>query len=310
MARGKAMHGLGDRIFKTVTLLFASAVILLALGMALQLWLASRESIRVMGWKFLTTSDWDPVKEVFGVLPFVYGTLVSSLIAFLIAAPMGIGIALFLAELAPARLSGPLSFLVEILAAIPSVVFGLWGMFVLAPFLRVHLYPWLLRWPGKPFFAPPSTGLSLLTAGLILSIMILPTIMSISREVFNSVPNSYRESALALGATRWETIILAVLKPSKAGLVGASILGLGRALGETMAVTMVIGNRAEASSNLLGPSDSMASVIANQFTEATGSLHLSALAETGLLLMGLTVILNILARLLIWATTTRYRAVR
>jgi phosphate transport system permease protein len=304
----QANHGRGDRVFTALTFLFAASVVLLALGMAFQLWKASRPSIHATGLGFISGTDWDPVRDSYGALPYVYGTLVSSLIAFAIATPLGVGIALFLAEWAPASLAGPLSFLVEILAAIPSVVYGLWGMFVLAPFFRGHVDPLLMRFPGNPFFLPPSMGLSLLTAGVLLAIMILPTVMSISREIFHTIPTSYRESVLALGATRWETALLAVLRPSRSGLVGAAMLGLGRALGETMAVTMVIGNRAEISANLLAPSDSMASVIANQFSEATSSLHLSALAEVGLLLLGVTVLLNVLARLLVLFTAGRVQA--
>jgi phosphate transport system permease protein len=300
--------GFGDRLFNGVTFFFALCIVVLALGMAWQMWMASRESIHASGWHFLASQDWDPVKESFGSLAFVFGTLVSAAIAFAVAVPLALAIAIYLAELAPSSIAGPLSFLVEILAAIPSVVYGLWGMFVLAPFLRIWVFPVLMKAIGKPFFVGPSIGLSLFTSGILLAIMILPTIMSISREVFRTVPNSLRESALALGATRWEMIVLAVLKPSRTGLMGAAILGLGRALGETMAVTMVIGNRAEITANLLAPSDSMASVIANQFSEATSSVHLAALAELGLLLMGVTILLNILARVLLWATTSKYKA--
>ena len=263
-------------------------------------------SIRASGWNFLSSSDWDPVKGIFGSVPFVYGTIVSSLIALLIATPFGLGISLFLTELAPLKLRDPVAFIIEILAAIPSVVFGLWGIFLLAPFMRVHVDPFLAKLGGLlglPFFKEPSTGLSLFTAGVILSIMILPTITAISREVFESIPNSYRESAKAIGATNWETILLAVVQPSKVGVLGAIMLALGRALGETMAVTMVIGNRPEISKSLFAPGYTMASVIANEFTEATGNLYLSALVEIALVLLLLTVIVNGLARLLIWSIT-------
>jgi phosphate transport system permease protein len=300
--------GASDRLFRSVTAFFAFMVLLLAFLTIWELWRESKPALDRMGWEFLFKSDWDPVKEVFGSVPFVYGTLMSSLIALFIAGPIGLGIALFLSELAPQKLREPVSFLVEILAAIPSVVYGLWGIFLLAPLMRVYVDPLLMKYIGGPFFKPPSTGLSLLTAGIILAIMILPTITAISREVFEAVPNTFRESALALGATRWETILLAVLRPAQAGILGAVMLGLGRALGETMAVTMVIGNRPEVSMNLLDPSHSMASVIANEFTEAVGDVHLSALALIGLLLMVLTLILNISAHLLVWATTRKYRA--
>jgi phosphate transport system permease protein len=300
----------GDRVFKGLTAAFAGLVLVLAFLVAWELYLSARPAIGKFGWGFLTSSDWDPVQEMFGSVPFVYGTLASSLLALLVAAPLGLGIALFLTELSPQRLREPVGFLVEILAAIPSVVYGLWGMFVLAPFMRTVVDPFLMKWIGPPFFAPPSTGLSLLTAGIILAIMILPTVTAISREVFEAVPNVYRESALALGATKWESIQLAVVKASKTGVVGALMLGLGRALGETMAVTMVIGNKPEVSINLIAASHSMASVIANEFSEAVSDMHVSALAAMGLLLMALTLVLNILARLLVWATTRKFQGAK
>ena len=217
-------------------------VLILALLTVVALWINSMPCIKAMGWKFLYTSNWDPIQQVFGAVPFIYGTLVSSFLALLIAAPLGLGISLFLTELAPMKMRDPVAFLVEILAAIPSVVYGLWGMFLLAPLMRMYVDPFLHHWIGGPLFGEGPTGLSLFTAGVIMSIMILPTITAISREVFEAVPNVYRESARALGATSWETIQLSVLKSSKPGVVGAVMLGLGRALGETMAVTMVIGN--------------------------------------------------------------------
>jgi phosphate transport system permease protein len=302
-----AQAGFGDKVFQRLTQFFAFLILFLAFMTVLTLWNASSACIQKMGWNFLTTSDWDPVNSIFGAVPYVYGTLVSSLLALLIATPFGLGISLFLTELAPMKLRDPVAFLVETLAAIPSVVYGLWGIFLLAPFMRVHVDPLLEKYIGGPFFIGPSTGLSLFTAGVILSIMILPTITAISREVFESVPNSYRESAKALGATNWETIQLAVMKPSKVGLLGAIMLALGRALGETMAVTMVIGNRPEVSTNLLNASHSMASVIANEFSEAVGDVHISALAEIGLLLMVITLLLNIAAHLLVWVTTSKFQ---
>lgn len=300
----------GDRVFRLLTGGFAALVLVLAFLVALELFLSARPALKSFGWHFLVSNDWDPVQEVFGSVPFVYGTLASSLIALLIATPLGLGIALFLTELSPQKLREPVGFLVEILAAIPSVVYGLWGIFVLAPFMRTVVDPFFTKVIGPPFFAPPSTGLSLLSAGLILAVMILPTITAISREVFEAVPNVYRESALALGATKWESIQLAVVRSSKAGVVGAVMLGLGRALGETMAVTMVIGNKPEVSMNLLAASHSMASVIANEFSEAVSDMHISALAAIGLLLMGLTLVLNILAQLLVWATTRKYQGAK
>jgi phosphate transport system permease protein len=302
----RARPGLGDRIFKAVCIAAATSLVVLACAMMVVLWNAAAACVHAMGWSFLTNEDWNPVTEKFGALAFVYGTLVSSLLAFAFAGPLGIGIALVLTEMAPRRLRAVLSYFVELLAAIPSIVFGLWGMFVLAPVMREHVDPFLAAYIGRPFFIGPSTGLSLLTASLVLTVMILPTVMSLCREVFDAVPSTAREAALALGATRWESIRMAVLAPTRAGMVGALLLGLGRALGETMAVTMVIGNRPEASLNLLGASHSMASVIANEFSEAVSDTHIAALAEIGLLLMGVTILLNLLARLLVKSTTGRF----
>jgi phosphate transport system permease protein len=273
--------------------------------MVVELGTAASLALSAIGWKFFVTQGWNPVLDRFGALAFIYGTLVSSLLALAIAAPFGIGIALFLTEISPKSIREPVSFLVEMLAAIPSVVYGLWGIFVLAPFMRTHVDPLLIGAFGKPLFAPPSTGLSLLSASLILAIMILPTIMGVSREVFRTVPRGMRDAALALGATGWETIRVAVLSPSRAGLTGAMLLGVGRALGETMAVTMVIGNRPEISANFLGPSHTIAAVIANEFAEAASDVHLSALSALGLALMGITVLVNIAARVLVWTTSLR-----
>ncbi len=302
--------GFGDRVFHWITGGFAGLILGLALLVIWVLWQSASPAWQKFGLSFLATSNWDPVRQIFGSVPFVYGTLLSSAIALVIATPLGLGISLFLTELAPMKLREPVSFVVEILAAIPSVVYGLWGIFVLAPFMRTVVEPGLVGLVGPPLFAPPTTGLSVFSAGIILSIMILPTITAISREVFEAVPNVYRESALALGATRWETIRLAVLKASKAGVLGAVMLGLGRALGETMAVTMVIGNRPEVSRNLLAAGASMASVIANEFAEADSEMHLAALAGIGLLLMVITLLLNILAQSLVWAATRRFQGVK
>ncbi len=299
--------GFVDKLFRNLTAFFAFLILFLAVLTAYTLWVAAGPCIQKMGWGFLTSSDWDPVQGIFGSTPFVYGTLVSSFLALLIATPFGLGISLFLTELAPMKFRDPVAFLVEILAAIPSVVYGLWGMFVLAPIMRVHVDPFLHHWIGGPLFGEGQSGLSLLTAGIILSIMILPTITAISREVFEAVPNSYRESARALGATSWETILLAVVKPSKVGVVGAIMLAMGRALGETMAVTMVIGNNPQITANLLAAGHSMASVIANEFSEATSDMHVAALAEIGFLLMVITLVLNIVAHLLVWATATKFK---
>jgi phosphate transport system permease protein len=301
-----AQAGVGDWVFRKLTALFALLILFLACLTAFTLWVASLPCMQKMGWSFLTSGDWDPVQQVFGSVPFVYGTIVSSFLALLIATPFGLGISLFLTELAPMKMREPVAFMVETLAAIPSVVYGLWGIFLLAPFMRVHVDPILIK-TGLPIFKGPSTGLSLFTAGVILSIMILPTITAISREVFEAVPNAYRESAKALGATSWETIQLAVMKPSKVGILGAVMLALGRALGETMTVTMVIGNNPQVTKNLLAAGHSMASVIANEFSEAVGDIHVSALAEIGLLLMVITLVLNIAAHLLVWVTTSKFQ---
>jgi phosphate transport system permease protein len=298
--------GFADKLFRGLTAFFAFLILFLAVLTAYTLWKAAGPCIHQMGWSFLTSSDWDPVQGVFGSVPFVYGTIVSSFLALLIATPFGLGISLFLTELAPMKLRDPVAFLVEILAAIPSVVYGLWGIFLLAPFMRVHVDPLFMKL-GLPFFKGPSTGLSIFTAAIILSIMILPTITAISREVFEAVPNAYRESARALGATSWETILLAVVKPSKVGLLGAIMLAMGRALGETMAVTMVIGNNPQVTANLLAAGHSMASVIANEFSEATSDMHVAALAEIGFLLMVITLVLNVVAHLLVWATATKFK---
>lgn len=261
---------------------------------------ASMLSLRRFGFSFITSTEWDPVRDAYGALPFIYGTVVSSLLALLVAVPVSLGVAIFLSELAPGWLRRPAGFLVELLAAVPSVIYGLWGIFVLAPWLREVVQPPLASALGfLPFFQGTPRGYGLMAGGLILAIMILPTISSVSREVMRAVPLQLREGALALGATRWETVRTAVLPAARSGIVGAVILGLGRALGETMAVTMVIGNRAEISLSLLDPSYTMASVIANEFTEASGDLYLSALAELGLLLFGVTVALNIVARVLV-----------
>jgi phosphate transport system permease protein len=248
---------------------------------------------------------WDPVNGHFSALPFVYGTLVSSFLALLLAVPLAIGVAVFLTEMCPRGLRGPLAFLTELLAAIPSVIYGLWAVFILVPILREHINPMLIHglgWTGL-FSDDNPTGLGFVAAGVILAIMILPIISSLTREVMTAVPHSQREAALALGATRWEMIRMGVLRNARIGIVGAIILGLGRALGETMAVTMVIGNSPEIHRSLLSNGSSMASVIANEYAEASSDLHLSALTEVGLALFILTIIVNALARLLVWAVT-------
>jgi len=291
----------GDRVFKVTTAGFAVLIIVTIVAMVLQMSVSAKLSLREFGWGFLTSTDWNPVIGSFGALPFIYGTVVSSLLALAIAVPVSIGVALYLSEMAPEAVRGPLAFSVELLAAVPSVVYGLWGIFALAPLMRDHVEPALRAVFGfLPFFQGPNQGFGLLTGSVVLAIMITPTITSVSREVFRAIPRTFREAALALGATRWESIRTGVLPIARPGLVGAAILGLGRALGETMAVTMLIGNRPEISASLFAPSYTMASVIANEFTEATEDLYLAALAEIGLLLFAVTILLNLVARLLVW----------
>jgi phosphate transport system permease protein len=302
MARFGREANLGDFFFRAVTALFAGSVILTLLAMAVEMFFASEESIAAFGLGFITSTVWDPVRDQFGALPFIYGTVVSSLLALMISVPISLGIAIFLSEMAPEGLRAAVGFLVELLAAVPSVVYGLWGIFVLAPWLRETVEPALGTSLGfLPLFQGPHQGFGMLAGGIILAIMVTPTISSVSREVLRAVPSTLREAALALGATRWETVRTAVLPYARSGIIGAAILGLGRALGETMAITMVIGNRAEISASLFAPSYTMASVIANEFTEATGDLYLAALAEIGLVLFVVTVLLNVVARLLVWS---------
>lgn len=297
---GKELN-FGDFTFHRLTALFSALVIVVLVWMAVEMTRASKASLVEFGLGFVFSSDWDPVRDRFGALPFIWGTVVSSLLALVIAVPISLGVAIFLSELAPDWLRGPVGFLVELLAAVPSVVYGLWGVFVLAPWLREDVEPLLAKLFGfLPFFQGPHQGFGMLAGGIILAIMITPTVSSVSREVLRAVPGPLREGALGLGATRWEMVRVAVLPYARSGLVGAVILGLGRALGETMAITMVIGNRSEISLSLFAPAYTMASVIANEFTEATGELYLAALAEIGLLLFVVTVLLNVLARLLVW----------
>jgi phosphate transport system permease protein len=264
----------------------------------------SQLTISKFGIKFFFGDAWDPVNGNFGALPFVYGTLASSIIALIIAVPLAVGVAIFITEMCPKMLRGPLSFLTELLAAIPSIVYGVWAVFVLVPLLREKVDPILIKllgWTG--LFAEPNFGIGMFAAGVILSIMILPIISSLTREVMSAVPHSQREAVLALGATRWEMIRMGVLRNARIGIVGSIILGLGRALGETMAVTMVIGNSPQIMKNLLAPGYSMASVIANEFSEASDDMYRSALIEIGLALFLVTIVVNALARVLVWAVT-------
>jgi phosphate transport system permease protein len=291
----------GDFVFRRLTALLALLLIAALLSMTAAMVHGSAESLAKFGLGFVASQTWDPVRDVYGALPFIYGTIASSVLALCFAVPISLGVAIFLSELAPAWLREPVGFLVELLAAVPSVVYGLWGIFALAPWLRSTVEPFLARRLGfLPIFQGQQRGFGLLAGGIILAIMVTPTISSVSREVLRAVPSALREGALGLGATPWEALRIAVLPYARSGLIGATILGLGRALGETMAITMVIGNRTEISASLFAPSYTMASVIANEFSEATGSLYLSALAEIGLLLFVVTVLLNIVARLLVW----------
>lgn len=296
----------GDKAFEWLTLTMACAVVVLIVLVGWELSSGSFLAIKKFGIGFLTTSTWDPVAEQFGALPFIYGTLVSSLIALLIAVPLGIATAAYLTELAPLWIRQPLVSLIEMLAAIPSVILGLWGIFVMIPWLREYPFPWLQRVLGwTPFFNGPIYGPCMLAGGIIVAIMILPIITSVSREILRSVPDLQREAAYALGATRWEATRIAVLSYAKKGLFGAVILGLGRALGETMAVTMVIGNTPQIAASLFKPGYTLASVIANEFTEATSDLYLQALTEIGLVLFGITIVVNLLAQLLLRTFTAK-----
>ncbi len=294
----------GDKAFEWLTLAMALAVVLLIVLIGWQLARGSLLAIQKFGFRFLTTSKWDPVTEQFGALPFIYGTAVSSLIALLIAVPLSIATAIYLTELAPLWVRQPIVSLIEMLAAIPSVILGLWGIFVMIPWLRDYPFPFLRRTFGwTPLFTGPIYGPSMLAGGIIIAIMILPIITSVSREILRSVPNLQREAAYALGATRWEVTRIAVLSYAKKGLFGAVILGLGRALGETMAVTMVIGNTPQIAASLFKPGYTLASVIANEFTEATTDLYLQALFEIGLVLFGVTILVNLIAQLLLKTIT-------
>ncbi|MBE3577857.1 MAG: phosphate ABC transporter permease subunit PstC [Limnochordales bacterium] len=290
-------ESLADRLFQGSTTFFALLIPILLVTMVVVLGFEAWPAIRRFGLNFLTSSEWNYADE-FGALPYIWGTLYSSFLAILLALPVSLGVAIFLAEIAPLAVRTPLSFLVELLAAIPSVVYGLWGIFVLAPLVQ-RFEAWLgARLGFIPLFAGPPLGLGMLTAGVVLAVMIIPTIASVSRDVLLAVPASQREAALALGATRWEAIKVA-LSNARSGIIGATILGLGRALGETMAVTMVIGNIRSISLSLFQPAYSMAAVIANEFSEAFDPLHIASLIEVGLLLLLITFILNLLSRLLV-----------
>jgi phosphate transport system permease protein len=295
---------LADNSFAAVMLICACSIFAIVLFIFGILVIHSRPSLVAFGWKFFTRSAWDPVSGDFGALPFIFGTLATSLLALCMAVPLALGVAVFLTELCPRPLRAPISFLTELLAAIPSVVYGLWAVFVLVPLMRDPIGPFLVKtlgWTG--FFSGPNFGVGLLTASIILAIMILPIISSLTRDIMTAVPNSQREAVLALGATRWEMIRIGVLRNSRIGIVGAIMLGLGRALGETMAVTMVIGNHPDIGKSLFAPANTLASVIAGEFSEATSDIYLSALIEIGLALFLVTIVVNAIARLMVWAVT-------
>lgn len=297
---------LGDRIFSI--LLYGAAWIVLAVVIALFVVLlkAAIPAMQATGLKPLLSQVWSPNDGQFGVLSFVYGTIVTSIIALVVAGPIGIGAALFLAELAPRRLATPVAMLVELLAAVPSVVYGVWGLFALAPFMRVYIEPALAKMFGfLPLFQGPIYGVGMLTGGIILAIMVVPTVAAISRDVFEAVPNEQREGMLALGATKWEMLTKAVLPYARSGVLGALVLGVGRALGEAMAVVMVIGNKPAIAASLFAPGYTMASVLANEFSEATGKVYISMLIEIGLLLFVVSLIVNVIARLLVWSVSRR-----
>lgn len=298
----------GDRVYAGTARGLAALVPLLIVGIGWQLVSGSALSRHAFGWGFLTHSAWDPVNAHFGAWPFIFGTLVTTAIALVLAVPLSIAVAIFLVEQAPRWLRGPVSYMVELLAAVPSVVYGLWGIFVLAPWLQRSFEPWLAAHLGwLPLFRGAAYGVGYLAAGMILAVMVAPFIIGIAREVIAAVPNSYRDGAYALAATRWDAIWGVVLPSARTGIWGGVMLGMGRALGETMAVTMVIGNRPAVSASLFAPGYTLASVIANEFTEATAPIYLSALIEIGLVLFGITLLVNIVARLLVWRVERRLR---
>jgi len=293
-----------DAAFRALMTLAALAVLAIVGLIVAELMQRSSLAWHAFGLHFFFGSDWDPVSGSFGALPFIYGTVVSSLIALVIAVPLAVAVAVFTTEMCPRPLRKPIAFATELLAAIPSVIYGLWAMFILVPLFRVYVEPWCIKYLGwSGLFAGAPYGIGMLTAGTVLAIMIIPIISSIAREVLLVVPQNQREAALALGATRWEMVRVAVLGNARAGIVGAIILGLGRALGETIAVTMVIGNTPQIAKSLLAPGYTMASVLANEFAEATDDLYRSALVEVGLALFIVTIVVNILAGLLVWSVT-------
>ena len=298
--RMKPVSPLAEHGFRTLCLVMALAVVALVILVGWQLFKGTGPTLTKFGFGFLTNSVWNPVENEYAALPFIFGTLVTSVLALIIATPLAVATSVFLTELAPNWVRQPLIFLIEMLAAIPSVILGLWGIFVMLPFLKDHVFPGLKSTLGfLPIFGGPSFGYSILAASLILAVMVLPIITSVSREILRSVPDLQREAAYGLGATRWEVTRIAVLSYAKKGIFGAMILGLGRALGETMAVTMVIGNANVIPKSLLAPGNTLASVIASQFQEATDDTYRNALVTIGLVLFAFTLLINLLARLLL-----------
>ena len=300
----RATGQISETVFIWTVRTIAALVPLLIVGFGTQLYVQSSASRHAFGWHFLTTSVWDPIFDHFGAWPFIFGTLLTTAVGLLIAAPLGIGVAIFLAELAPEWLKSPIAYLTDLLAAVPSVVYGLWGIFVLSPLLQQDVEPWLQAHFGfLPFFQGPAYGVGFLAAGLILALMVVPFIIGVSKEIIAAVPMSQREAAYALAATKWDAIWDVVMPSARSGIWGGILLGMGRALGETMAVTMVIGNRPAVSASLFSPGYTLASVIANEFSEATTHLYISALLEVGLVLFGITLVVNIIARLFVWQVT-------
>jgi len=301
---------LADSIFRAILIVFASMIIMIVVAMIVMMVWTSMPTISEFGLGFLTGRDWQPASDIYGALPFIYGTIVSSVIALILAVPVSLGIAIFLVEQAPRSIASPIAFMVELLAAIPSVVYGLWGIFVLAPFIRNYLGVFLQDYFGwLPFFQGRLTGIGMLTGGIIMAIMVTPIITAVVRDVLEVVPNTQRDAALALGATKWETTVI-VLENASSGIAGAVVLGLGRALGETMAVTMVIGNAPQISASLFEPAYTIASVLAANFAEATDRLYLSALVEMGLVLFLVTFVVNAFAKVLVMSVARGTNAAR
>jgi phosphate transport system permease protein len=301
---GRFAH-FSDKFFPKFTFIFALVIVAILLVLIIILNTDAVPAFSKFGFSFITSTSWDPVKGEFGALPAIFGTLLSSFIGLVIAVPISLGAAIFLVEIAPAWLSKPASFIIEMLAAIPSVIIGLWGLFVLIPFIQSPVETWLGDKLGfLPFFQGPPFGVGFLAAGIILAIMIIPIITAVARDSIRAVPDTQREAMLALGSTRWEMIRRAVLPYCRSGLVGGVILGLGRALGETMAVTMVIGNSYKLTASLFSPGATIASTIANEFAEASGGVFVGSLMELALILFAVTLLVNIVARLLLWRMTS------